>query len=101
MPASRSQNASIMANVAYQASRFLGVRGLNYTMQLNMDTRSRDNRFLGDASGAFEPLRTSWINRLDYRVGLMDMRLSATVNDTGGKKNALLFFQATRQLGMY
>jgi hypothetical protein len=29
------------------------------------------------------------------------LRLNAALNDVGGKKNALLFFQVTRQIGAY
>ena len=35
------------------------------------------------------------------QIGLLNFRLSLTNNDMGGKKNALLFFQVTRQIGSY
>jgi hypothetical protein len=40
-------------------------------------------------------------NRLEQRIGLLDFRLSMINNDVGGKKNALLFLQVTRQIGTY
>jgi hypothetical protein len=92
---------SLVGSASYSHSRFFRVRGLRYTMLFTADTRTRDQRLLGDTNGSYEPVRWNFTNRLDYRIGLLDLRLNAALNDVGGKKNALLFFQVTRQIGAY
>lgn len=96
-----SEHMSILGSASYSHTRFIGVRGLRYALIFSADTRKRDERLLGNAQGAFEPVRFNLTNRLDYRLGLLDFRLSAIFDESDGKKNALLFFQVTRQIGSY
>ncbi len=96
-----SQHMTLLGSAAYTHARFLGYRGLRYNLLFTADTRLRDDRLLGDANGIVDRTRWTLTNRLDYRIGLLDFRLSLALNDVGGKKNALLFFQASRQFGAY
>lgn len=95
------QHMSLLGSASYTHTRFLGFRGLRYNLLFTADTRLRDDRLLGNTNGEVDRARWTLINRLDYRIGLLDFRFSAAVNDVGGKKNALLFFQVSRQIGAY
>jgi hypothetical protein len=96
-----SQRMNINGSVNYNNIRFAGVRGLRYNLLFVADSRLRDDRLYGNFDTAQDRSRFSLTNRLDYVIGLLNFRLSLTNNDLGGKKNALLFFQVTRQIGSY
>lgn len=99
-----TQNAETMSvngAASYSNIRFAGVRGLRYNLIFAADSRLRDDRLFGNVNGEVDRARFSLTNRLEYRIGLLDFRLSLVNNETGGKKNALLFFQVSRQIGSY
>lgn len=96
-----TQSMTMNGSASYVHQRFAGVRGLRYNMIFAADTRFRDNRLYGDVNGDIDRSRYMLTNRLDYRIGLLDFRLSLVNNEVGGKKNALLFFQVSRQIGSY
>lgn len=102
LPVNQSnQRMTVNGSAAYNHQRFAGVRGLRYNLIFAADSRLRDERLYGNAYGEIDRARFSLTNRLDYRIGLLDFRLSLTTNEVGGKKNALLFFQVSRQIGSY
>lgn len=96
-----SQRMTLNGAVNYSHLRFANVRGLRYNLLFAADTRLRDDRLYGDFNAQQDRSRLSLTNRLDYAIGLLNFRLSLVNNDAGGKKNALLFFQVTRQFGSY
>lgn len=96
-----TQHMTLIGSASYTHGRFLGYRGLRYTLLFTADTRLRDDRLFGDANSVVDRSRWTVNNRIDFRIGLLDLRANLAVNDVGGKKNALLFFQATRQFGTY
>lgn len=96
-----AQRMTLNGSAAYSHMRFAGLRGLRYNLIFTADSRLRDDRLYGNVNGDVERARYSLINRLEYRIGLLDFRLSLVNNDVGGKKNALLFFQVARQIGSY
>lgn len=96
-----AQHMTLNGSAAYNHMRFAGVRGLRYTLTFAADTRLRDDRLYGNVNGEVDRARFTLSNRLEYRIGLLDFRLSLVNNEVGGKKNALLFFQVSRQIGSY
>lgn len=96
-----AQHMTLNGSASYNHSRFAGVRGLRYTLSFAADTRLRDDRLYGNTNGEIDRARFTLSNRLEYRIGLLDFRLSLVNNEVGGKKNALLFFQVSRQIGSY
>lgn len=96
-----AQHMTLNGSASYNHMRFAGVRGLRYTLNFAADTRLRDERLYGNVNGEIDRARFTLTNRLEYRIGLLDFRLSLVNNDVGGKKNALLFFQVSRQIGSY
>lgn len=102
MPVTQNaQHMTLNGSAAYNHMRFAGVRGLRYTLNFAADTRLRDDRLYGNTNAEVDRARFALTNRLEYRIGLLDFRLSLTNNEVGGKKNALLFFQVSRQIGSY
>jgi len=97
-----NQQATLNGSVNYSHQRFAGVRGLRYNLLFAADTRLRDDRLYGNFNTEQQDRsRLSLTNRFDYSIGLLNFRLSLVNNEVGGKKNALLFFQVTRQIGSY
>jgi hypothetical protein len=96
-----AQHMTLNGSASYNHMRFAGVRGLRYTLNFAADTRLRDDRLYGNTNGEIDRARFTLTNRLEYRIGLLDFRLSLVNNEVGGKKNALLFFQVSRQIGSY
>ena len=96
-----AQRMQLNGSAAYTNGRFAGVRGLRYNAIFAADTRLRDDRLYGNVNGELDRSRFTLTNRLEYRIGLLDFRLSLINNEVGGKKNALLFFQVSRQIGSY
>lgn len=96
-----SERMTLNGSVNYSHLRFANVRGLRYNLLFAADTRLRDDRLFGDFNTEQDRSRLSLTNRFDYAIGLLNFRLSLVNNDAGGKKNALLFFQVTRQFGSY
>lgn len=96
---SGNQRMSLMGNASYTHMRFATVPGLRYTLLFTADSLLRDDRLLGDPNAQAQKFQYSLDNRLDYQIGMLDTRLSFMVTEAGGKKNALLFFQVTRQFG--
>ncbi len=96
-----TERMTVNGSAAYSHLRFAGVRGLRYNLIFAADTRLRDERLFGNVNGDVDRARFSLTNRLEYRIGLLDFRLSLINNEVGGKKNALLFFQVSRQIGSY
>jgi hypothetical protein len=96
-----TQRMTINGSASYSHLRFAGVRGLRYNLLFAADTRLRDDRLYGNFNTDQDRSRLSLTNRLDYTLGLLNFRLSLMNNEVGGKKNALLFFQVTRQIGAY
>lgn len=102
LPSNQStERMTVNGSAAYSHLRFAGIRGLRYNLIFVADTRLRDERLFGNVNGDVDKSRFSLTNRLEYRIGLLDLRLSLVNNDVGGKKNALLFFQVSRQIGSY
>ena len=97
----KSEHMTLIGSASYTHTKFLGYRGLRYSLLFTADTRLRDERLLGNINGEIDRARWTLANRFDYRIGLLDFRLNLAINDVGGKKNALLFFQVTRQIGAF
>lgn len=96
-----TERMTLNGSVNYNHNRFANVRGLRYNMLFVADSRLRDERLFGNVDAQQDKARLSLTNRLDYSIGLLNFRLSLVNSEAGGKKNALLFFQVTRQFGSY
>ncbi len=86
-------------NLSYQNMRLFGTPGLRYTASYSVNTLQMDNRLLGNVDAQRDQIGQSLEQRLDYRIGRLDVRLSAQVVEFDGKKNALIFLRAGRDFG--
>ena len=98
---SRNSAMNVFGSAVYQHQRVFGMPGLRYTMSFNANTLARDERMAGDVNGSVDRLTYSLDNRFDYRIGLLDFQLKGMITESAGKKNALIFFKATRDFGRY
>lgn len=85
--------------VTYQHLRAFGVPQLRYSLTYNRSDYQFNTRLLGDLNAPREHVQWSLENRLDYRIGKLDARLSFRVAEIDGKKNALVFVRLARQIG--
>ena len=90
---------SAYGSLSYSHSRFFNVNRLYYTALLHLDTIGVDSRQQGNASAPRDPVSKSFEQRLDYRIGRLDIRLAAMLSDAGGKKNANVFLRVSRDFG--
>lgn len=94
-----SSQSSAFGSVSYIHNRFLGFNRLRYSALLNLDTLGVDSRLLGNVAAPRDQVNKSFEQRLDYRVGRLEIRLSARLAEIDGKKNALLFLRVGREFG--
>jgi len=94
-----SSSLNAYGNLTYAHARAFGVRDLRYAAAFNINTLRTDNRLLGDVSAQRTQVGYSLEQRLEYHIGRLTARLTATVGRLDGKENALLFFQVTRDFG--
>lgn len=97
----RTSRTSIFGSANYSHSRAFDVPGLRYNLSLNANTQMGDERLYGNANG--NPERYTWWleNRFDYAIGKLDLSTTGTLTEVGGKKNAQIFFRATRNFGKF
>ncbi|HEX5801797.1 MAG TPA: hypothetical protein VFY24_02135, partial [Azospira sp.] len=97
----QSARTAVFGTLNYAHSRAFGVSGLRYNLSFNANTQRVDARLFGDATAQPDNF-TYWLeNRFDYRIGMLDLSATGTLVETGGKKNAQVFFRATRQFGKF
>jgi len=92
-------NFSSSGSISYQHARAIGVPRLRYSALYNVNEAQFRSRLLGDVTATRETVTQSFEQRLDYNVGRIDMRLTMRVADIDGRRNSLIFFRLSRQLG--
>ena len=97
--AGESSQNSAYGSFSFIHNRFLNVNRLRYSALLNLDTYNVNSRLQGNVAAARDPIRKSFEQRLDYRLGRLDLRLSAMLVEIGGKNNAMLLLRIGREFG--
>lgn len=99
----RNESTNIFGSATYQHQRVFGVPRLRYYMNFIANTMasSRDERLAGNAFASVDNQTYTFDNRLDYRIGRLDLQLRGTVTELAGKKNAMIFFKVTREFGRF
>lgn len=82
----QSDTDTLGARLTFQHSRFAGVPRLRYLSDLSHSEAARDNQLD----------RFEWENRLDYTIGLTNIRTSWRMFDQGGEQTDLIYFQVIR-----
>jgi hypothetical protein len=95
----RGFNRTINGGVTYQHAQVFGVPRLRYLASYNRNDFQLNSRLQGDLDAPREQINQSFEQRLEYRVGRIEARLSFRLAEVDGKKNALIFFRLAREFG--
>lgn len=94
-------NMSAYGTASYTHGRAFGMRGLRYALSYSVNTTQTNNRLLGDPDARRDQVGHALEQRLDYRIGRMDLRLSTQFARVDGRRNALIFLQIGREFGEF
>jgi len=83
----------------YQHNRVLGVAQLRYIAIYERSDYQLNTRLQGDLNAPREQVAWSFEQRLEYRIGKLETRITFRVAEIDGSKNALLFFRLAREFG--
>lgn len=92
---------SATGSASYTNTRAFGIPRLRYSLQLSMNYSHTNARLLGDADA--ERVRNGYIldQHLEYQIGRLDARLTATQAVQDGEDNAMIYLQIGRSFGNY
>lgn len=98
---SKGSGSAAGGNVTFVHARAFGVRGLRYSLLFNANSSRTvsDTRQEGNPDAGRDLVTKSLEQRLDYRIGRLDLRLSTRVAEIDGKKNALVLLRISRDFG--
>lgn len=88
-------------NASYLHSRAFNIPGLRYSAIYSINTFKYDARLFGDITAGRSQVGQSFEQKLEWRFGRLDMRLSTIFAEIDGKKNALIYFQTSREFGNF
>jgi hypothetical protein len=83
----------------YQHLRVFGVAQLRYLAIYERSDYQLNTRLQGDLNALRDQVTWSFEQRLEYRIGKLETRLSYRLAEIDGKKNALLFLRIAREFG--
>ena len=83
----------------YQHVRVFGVAQLRYLAIYERSDYQLNTRLQGDINALRDQVTWSFEQRLEYRIGKLEMRLSYRLAEIDGLKNALLFLRIAREFG--
>lgn len=92
---------SATGSASYMHSRAFGIPRLRYSLLFNLNYSRTNARLLGDTDA--ERVRDGYTidQHLDYQIGRMDARLTATRAVQDGEENAMIYLQIGRSFGNY
>ncbi|HZO00395.1 MAG TPA: hypothetical protein VFB93_04280, partial [Burkholderiales bacterium] len=92
-------NVNRNGGLTYQHQRAFGVPRLRYLAIYERNDYRLNGRAQGDLNAPREQLGESFEQRLEYRIGKLEARLTVRFAELDGKDNALVFFRLARELG--
>jgi hypothetical protein len=93
--------ASVYGTLAYQHMRLLGVPQLRYSLLYSANTQELGSRRQGNLAALPQGSTHSLDQRLDYRVGRLDLQALLRFSIVEGKNNSFLFFSVNREFGAF
>lgn len=92
---------SATGSASYSHSRAFGIPRLRYSLLFNVNYSHTNARLLGDADA--ESVRNGYTidQHLDYQIGRLDARLTATRAVQDDEDNAMIYLQIGRSFGNY
>lgn len=92
-------DASTNGGLTYQHQRAFGVPRLRYLAIYERNDYRLNSRAQGDLGAPREQLNESFEQRLEYRIGKLEARLSVRLAELDGRDTTLLFFRLAREFG--
>jgi hypothetical protein len=92
-------DVSTGGNISYSNRRFFNVRDLRFQSTLAASTQQFADRFTGTIGALPQNSTSSWDNRLDYTIGLLNFVLNGRVVRTNGRYGESVFFSVSRPFG--
>ncbi|UCE30216.1 MAG: hypothetical protein JSW68_08925 [Burkholderiales bacterium] len=99
--APRGWTTSYGADLSYVHQRAFGVQGLRYTALLNANSFDVDRRDQGFVDAPLSNTTLAFDQRLEYRIGRLDIRLSARWARVDGKDSWVVFLRIVRAFGRF
>lgn len=91
---------SAYGSVTFNHFRFLGVRNLRYTLEAYVNTLGIETtRQLGNVDAPRERIQKSLDQRLDYRIGRLDVQLIHRIVDTDDLRTSTVWLRLGRDFG--
>ncbi|MDH5617920.1 MAG: hypothetical protein OEZ11_04700 [Gammaproteobacteria bacterium] len=99
---SESRSLAYSVSVAYRHANLFDVSFLNYTsdLQFRSDDFQSEDPFDPDFDIDRKQISSSWINRLDYRIGLLQFQSDLNLNEVDGHWFASFRLTVRRYFGM-
>ncbi len=91
----------IVGTASYEHRRAFGVAGLRYTALYTGNTLQLGTRAQGNIDAPTSTVTHALDQRLDYRIGRLDLQGLFRVAQIDGKKNAFIFFRISRDFGAF
>ena len=92
---------SIFGTMGYQHTRVFGVPRLRYSALYTGNTQELNNRAQGNLDALPRLEAHSFEQRLEYRIGRLDLQALARLSQIEGENNAFLFFSINRAFGAF
>jgi hypothetical protein len=92
---------SIYGTMGYQHNRFFGVPRLRYSALYTGNTQELNTRAQGNLDALPRNESHSFEQRLEYRVGRLDLQALARISRIEGENNAFVFFGINRAFGAF
>jgi hypothetical protein len=99
---SDNQTISYSANLNYRHMNLFNVPGLSFNSELELLSSDfmSDDPFLDEFDANRERTDSAWRNRLDYRVGLLQLRLEVNLRAIDSFRNSMGFLSIRRYYGI-
>ena len=99
---SDNQTISYSANLNYRHMNLFSVPGLSFNSELELLSSDfmSDDPFENEFDANRERTDSAWRNRLDYRVGLLQLRLEVNVRAIDRFRNSMVFLSIRRYYGI-
>lgn len=97
--AAPSTSVTTQGNFGFQHGRVFNVPQLRYAAVFSANESQSRSRLQGDVDATRETVSQSFEQRLEYRIGRLDLRLSARTATIEGRRDMLVFLRVQRDFG--
>lgn len=99
--ADRGFRTNVYGTLGYQHNRVFGVPLLRYSLLYTGNTQQLNGRAQGNPDAPPKNVAHALEQRLDYRIGRLDLQALARFSKIEGENNSFVFFSINRAFGAY